>query len=110
MSTPYDDDKVFKALASDTRRLILDLLKDRPLTTGEICASFPVLHRCTVMQHMGVLADAELLIVQRKGRKRWNHLNPLPIKQIHDRWIGGYATFAVDMLAHLKSDLEVETN
>src|SRR5918996_3827408 len=108
MSTRYGEDKVFKALASDTRRRILDLLKDRPMTTGEICDGFEELHRCTVMQHMGVLVDAGLLIVERRGRERWNHLNPLPIKHIHDRWIGENATSAVDLLARLQSDLKTE--
>lgn len=106
MSTYYREDKAFKALASNTRRRILDLLKDRPMTTGEICDEFEDLHRCTVMQHMGVLVDAGLLIVERRGRERWNHLNPLPIKHIHDRWIGEYAGSAVDLLARLQSDLE----
>lgn len=76
------------------------------MTTGEICEEFEDLHRCTVMQHMGVLVDAGLLIVERRGRERWNHLNPLPIKHIHDRWIGEYAGSAVDLLARLQSDLE----
>jgi hypothetical protein len=62
------------------------------------------------MQHLDVLVDAGLVIVQREGRQRWNHLNPLPIKHIHDRWIGEYAAFAVDMLARLKSDLEGDTS
>lgn len=105
MST-VNEDRVFKALASDTRRRVLDLLKDRPMTTGEVCDQFPDLHRCTVMQHMRVLADAELLIVRRSGRERWNHLNPIPIKHIHDRWIGEYARSAVDLLARLQADLE----
>ena len=100
------EDRVFKALASDTRRRILDLLKDRPMTTGDVCDRFPDLHRCTVMQHMGVLVDADLLIVRRSGRERWNHLNPLPIKHIHDRWIGDYANSAVDLLARLQANLE----
>jgi DNA-binding transcriptional ArsR family regulator len=106
MSTRDQEDRVFKALASDTRRRILDLLKDRPMTTGQICDQFADLHRVTVMQHMGVLVEADLLIVARKGRERWNHLNPLPIKDIHDRWIGDYASSAVDLLARLQSDLE----
>ena len=106
MSTDFDEDKIFKALAAPTRRRILDNLKDRPRTTGELCVEFPDLDRCTVMQHLRVLQEADLVIAQRNGRQRWNHLNPLPIKAIHDRWISGYATFAVDMLARLKSDLE----
>lgn len=74
--------------------------------TGELCAAFPALDRCTVMQHLKVLEEAELVIVRRKGRARWNHLNPLPIKHLHDRWIGPYAARAVDMLDRLKTDLE----
>jgi DNA-binding transcriptional ArsR family regulator len=58
------------------------------------------------MQHLSVLEQAELVIVQRRGRQRWNYLNPLPIKEIHDRWISRYATGAVDLLARLKRDLE----
>ena len=51
-------DRVFKALSSRTRRELLDLLKERPRTTGELCARFPGLDRCTVMQHLAVLEDA----------------------------------------------------
>lgn len=100
------NDRVFKALAAPTRRAILDLLKDQPRTTGDLCAHFPALDRCTVMQHLKVLEKADLVIVRRQGRERWNHLNPLPIKHIHDRWIGPYATRAVELLSRLKSDLE----
>jgi DNA-binding transcriptional ArsR family regulator len=99
-------DRVFKALSSRTRREILDLLKERPRTTGELCAHFPGLDRCTVMQHLAVLENADLVIAQRKGRERWNHLDVMPIKQIHDRWIGDYARSAVDLIATLKADLE----
>lgn len=106
MSNDDQDDLVFKALAAATRRTILDFLRDRPQTTGELCARFPDLDRCTVMQHLKVLEQADLLIVQRKGRERWNHLNPLPIKHLHDRWIGAYAGRAVAMLDRLKDDLE----
>jgi DNA-binding transcriptional ArsR family regulator len=101
-----DEDRVFKALASPTRRQLLDQLKDGPRTTGDLCERFPTIDRCTVMQHLRVLADAGLVIAQRRGRERWNHLDPLPIKLIHDRWIGEYAAAAVQLLATLKSDLE----
>jgi DNA-binding transcriptional ArsR family regulator len=106
MSTENRDDLVFKALSASTRRAILDALKDRPQTTGELCACFPALDRCTVMQHLKVLERADLVIVRREGRERWNHLNPVPIKRIHDRWIGTYAARAVEMLDRLKTDLE----
>jgi len=97
---------IFKALADYRRREILDLLRDKPRTTGDICKRFKYLDRCTVMQHLGVLEKAELIIVQREGRNRWNYLNPLPIKEIYDRWISRYATHAIDILARMKHDLE----
>lgn len=100
------DDRTFKALASPIRRRLLDLLKDKPLTTGALCEAAPELDRCTVMQHLKVLEAADLLIVERRGRERWNHLNPVPIQQIHTRWIGAYAAQAVGVLSALKADLE----
>jgi len=99
-------DSVFKALASATRRSLLDTLRDQPLTTGQLCALFQDIDRCTVMQHLKVLEDADLIIAERRGRERWNHLNPLPIHAIHERWIGPHAERAVAMLARLKHDLE----
>lgn len=99
-------DRVFRALSSHHRRAILDVLRDQPLTTGTLCAQFNELDRCTVMQHLKVLEAAELIIVERRGRERWNHLNPLPIHAIHERWIGPHAERAVAMLARLKRNLE----
>ncbi len=110
MSSEDDSDLIFKALADGRRRRLLDLLKDAPRTTGALCAAFPELDRCTVMQHMRVLEAADLIIVQRKGRERWNHLNALPIRKIHDRWIGPYAQNAVTLLDRLKTDLETPPN
>ena len=57
------------------------------------------------MQHLKVLEDADFVIVRRDRRVRWNYLNPLPIKHIHDRWIGPYAAHAVALLDRLKTDL-----
>jgi DNA-binding transcriptional ArsR family regulator len=58
------------------------------------------------MQHLKVLEDADLIIVRRQGRERWNHLNPLPIRDIHERWIGPYAAYAVEVLSRMKAGLE----
>jgi DNA-binding transcriptional ArsR family regulator len=99
-------DRLFKALGNSTRRSILDLLRDHPRTTGDLCAAFQDLDRCTTMQHLGVLERAGLVIAQRRGRERWNHLDVLPIKLIHDRWIGEYAHSSVELLATLKAELE----
>ena|ERR1700741_757998 len=99
-------DRVFRALSHATRRRILDLLRRSPRTTGELCAGFPDLDRCTVMQHLGVLERADLVVARSEGRLRWNVLNVLPIKEIHDRWIGAYAANAAGLLARLARDLE----
>ena len=106
MSTGEADDLVFRALGDSRRRAILDLLRPAPRTTGDIVERFPELDRCTVMQHIGVLERAGLVIARRRGRERWNYLNPLPIKRIHDRWIGRYAAGAVGLLARLKEVVE----
>ncbi|MGB5485116.1 ArsR/SmtB family transcription factor [Parasphingorhabdus sp.] len=106
MSSSDQYDRVFKALASGVRRQILDDLRDQPLTTGTLCAHFPELNRCTVMQHLDVLSKADLIIADRRGRERWNHLNPLPIHAIHERWIGPHAAKAVERLDNLKKQLE----
>lgn len=99
-------DRIFRALAHATRREILDLLRAAPMTTGDLCRHFEDLDRCTVMQHLGVLERAELVIARTEGRARWNVLNVMPIKEIHDRWIGAYTSGAVALLARLKRDLE----
>ena len=107
MSTHFThDDLIFKALADRRRRQILDLLKVQPMNTGEICARFLELNRCTVMQHLRVLEKAELIIVKREGRMRWNYLNALPIKAVYDRWIKDYTSGAIDFLAEIKQELE----
>ncbi|RVQ03054.1 ArsR/SmtB family transcription factor [Sinorhizobium meliloti] len=94
MSNDSKDDAVFKALANGLRRRMLDALKEKPQTTGMLCELFPNLDRCTVMQHLKVLEEADLVLARREGRERWNHLNALPIRAIHDRWISQYAGHA----------------
>ena len=104
-ATDHADDAVFKALASATRRRLLDEFRDGPRTTGDLCAMFESLDRCTVMQHLKVLDEAGLVLAERRGRERWNHLAVLPIKRIHDRWISRYAGPALDLLDRLDRDL-----
>ncbi len=98
MSRAERDESVFKALADARRRKMLDLLRDHPRSTKDLCDRFPELDRCTVMQHLRVLEESGLVIVRREGRVRWNHLNAVPIKRIFDRWIGKYAAHAVTVL------------
>ncbi|WP_297103931.1 ArsR/SmtB family transcription factor [Tessaracoccus sp.] len=96
-----DDDLVFKALASPIRRRMLDVLKEGPRTTGALCVEIEGLDRTTVLQHLRVLERAGLVDARKVGRERRLSLSPLPIKRIHDRWIGEYMHAAVNLLAHL---------
>ena len=100
------DDAVFKALSNADRRQILDLLKDSPKTTGELCEAIDRLDRCTVMLHLKALEKAELIIVKREGRFRWNYLNVEPVQRIYNRWIKDYAQPAARLLTQLKQSLE----
>lgn len=99
----FDDDLVFKALASPVRRRMLDALRRGPLTTGALCAEVPELNRTTALQHLRVLERAGLVNARRAGRERYLSLAPLPIKRIHDRWIGDYMHAAVELLDRLSS-------
>lgn len=101
-----DDDAVFRALANPLRRAICDELKLRPLTTSQLCACFADRDRCTVMQHLGVLERAGLVVPVRKGRERFNHFDAMPIQAIHERWIGPHAAGAAAGLLRLKRELE----
>jgi len=100
------DDLVFKALAGADRRKILDLLRDAPMTTGDVARNLPHLDRTTVMQHLGVLEKARLVISRKDGRCRWNYLDVSPIQRIHERWIAAYAVPSADLLSQLKQSLE----
>lgn len=82
-----NEDTIWKALADPTRRELLDVLRDAPKTTGDLCDHFDTLCRTAVMKHLGLLVDAGLVVVRREGRFRWNHLNPAPIQQIYERWM-----------------------
>jgi len=106
MSSAKKDDLVYKALADHRRREILDLLKDEPKTTGDICSRFKKLDRCTVMLHLGVLEKAGLIFVKKEGKYRWNYLDVVPIREIYDRWINQYASPNVELLTSLKRRFE----
>jgi DNA-binding transcriptional ArsR family regulator len=94
-------DEVFKALADEGRRALLDALRERDgLTLGELCGVLPEMTRFGVMKHLKVLAQAHLVVSQKIGREKHHHLNPVPIREIHDRWISRYAEpFVVGLLA-----------
>lgn len=96
-------DILFKALADPTRRSMLDLLKKRQRTTGELVEHFPGLSRCGVMKHLEILVDATLVVVRREGRYRWNYLNPAPLQHVLERWLTPLVRQRGGMLGSLKN-------
>ena len=107
-----DGDAVFRALADPVRRLILDALFERDgRTLGEIetVVNRQVeMTRFGVAKHLRVLEQANLISTRRRGREKLHHLNPVPIQQIHQRWIGKYTERAgiASVLLDLKGRLE----
>ena len=106
-----DADLVWKALADPTRRALLDLLAKEPLTTGELCTHFArprhgAFGRTGVMKHLDVLQTAGLVLVRREGRHRWNHLNPVPIQRVCDRWVSRHVRGLARSASRLKDFVE----
>src|SRR5262245_36386121 len=84
-------DEVWRALSDPSRRQILDLLRERPRTVGELCEPFERTHsRFAVMKHLGVLKRAGLVVDRKEGRQRWNHLNAVPLRRVYERWVNRY--------------------
>jgi DNA-binding transcriptional ArsR family regulator len=104
-----DDDRVFKALADPTRRLLLDRLYERDGRTLTELESELEMTRFGVMKHLRVLEDAGLVVTRRSGREKLHFLNPVPIRLIHDRWIDKYRERPAAALVDLKQALEQET-
>ena len=101
-----DDDRVFKALADPTRRLLLDRLFVRDGQTLTELESAVQMTRYGVMKHLKVLEEAGLVVTGRRGREKLHYLNPVPIRLIHDRWIDKYTERGVSALVDLKHELE----
>jgi len=101
-----DDDRVFKALADRTRRLLLDRLFDRDGRTLTELESELDMTRFGVAKHLRVLEDVSLVVTRRSGREKLHFLNPVPIRLIHDRWVDKYTVGPASALAHLKRHLE----
>src|SRR3954465_1212074 len=104
-----DDDRVFKALADPTRRFLLDLLFVRDGRTLSELESQLDMTRYGVMKHLRGVEEAGLVVPRRQGREKLHFLNPVPIREIHDRWIDKYRERQVSALADLKNELEEET-
>lgn len=93
---------VWRALSSPHRRRLLDLLRDGPLMTGQLARALPELSRFAVMQHLSVLEEAGLVLARREGRTRLNYLNPIPLRELYERWMSTHASSAAETALRLK--------
>jgi DNA-binding transcriptional ArsR family regulator len=98
---------LWRALADPTRRRILDLLRERPLITGEIAAQFPI-SRIAVMRHLDVLSEVGLVTSRKRGRQRWHYLNAIPLQKLHRRWVEPTAAGFASALVRLQDTIETE--
>jgi DNA-binding transcriptional ArsR family regulator len=103
-------DNVFKALAAPGRRLLLDRLHaESGQTLGQLCKVLDMT-RQAIAKHLGILEDANLVAITWRGREKLHYLNPVPIHEIAERWIGKFQQGPVGALSALKKQLEGESN
>ena len=101
-----DEDKVFKALADSSRRKLLDLLFARNgQTLGRLCEQLDMA-RQSATQHLDILVAANLVTAVKRGREKLHYINPVPIHQVYERWVGKFERPRLDLLHDLKTLLE----
>jgi predicted transcriptional regulator len=102
MISDRDMDAVFQALAHESRRRMLDMVKNEPgIGVGALAGEFDV-SRIAVMKHLTVLEDANLIISQKDGRTRKLYFNAAPIQMIHDRWTSEYSAYWAGQMTRIK--------
>ncbi len=102
------DDALWAALNDASRRKILDLLRKKSMTTNELCEHFEF-SRFAVMKHLKTLEKGGLIVMERRGRERINHLNPVPLQSMYRRWIRPFEKIPADRLLRLKEIAELTT-
>ncbi len=106
-------DLVFRALADESRRALLDSLSAKSAQTlGELCEGFSrgrqAMTRQAVSKHLAILEEANLIATVKRGREKLHYLNPVPIAEIANRWIRKFERHRIDALVDLKRKLESE--
>jgi DNA-binding transcriptional ArsR family regulator len=105
-----NDDLVFRALADASRRKLLDRLHENDgQTLGELCRGLDMT-RQAVAKHLTILAQANLVSWRRRGREKIHFINPVPINEIAERWIGKFERQHLNALAQLKRNIEGQDN
>jgi len=105
-----DEDAVFRALADPSRRQLLDRLHQKNgQTLGELCRGLDMT-RQAVAKHLAILEEANLLSSKRQGREKLHFINPVPINEIAERWIGKFEQPRLGALSALKRNLEGENH
>jgi DNA-binding transcriptional ArsR family regulator len=105
-----ESETVWRALASPHRRRLLDLLREGPRSTGQLTKELSGLSRFGVMQHLSVLEEAGLVLFRRDGRQRFNYANPVPLREMYERWVEPVASTAAETALHLKRYAEGKSN
>jgi DNA-binding transcriptional ArsR family regulator len=99
-------DAVFKALADESRRKLLDRLhKDNGQTLTQLCKDLDMT-RQAVTKHLALLEAANLVVTMKRGREKLHYLNPVPINEIYMRWIGKFEQSKLQALHNLKQALK----
>ena len=107
MAKGDETDVVFRALNDPSRRLLLDRLFDHDgQTLSQLCQHLPDMTRFGVMNHLKILGQVGLVTSARAGREKYHYLNPIPIQELHDRWIDKFTAPMVGALTDLKRQLE----
>ena len=100
-------DLVFKALADASRRELLDRLRaDNGQTLNQLCERL-AMTRQAVSKHLTILEEANLVATVKRGREKFHYLNPVPIHEIGERWIGKFERSRLQSLSDMKKALEV---
>ena len=101
-------DEVFRALADGSRRELLDRLRaDNGQTLGDLCDRLNMT-RQAVSKHLGILEEANLITTVKRGREKLHYLNPVPIHEIGERWIGKFERSRLQALSDMKKALEAQ--
>jgi DNA-binding transcriptional ArsR family regulator len=103
-------DAVFKALADPSRRRLLDSLHARNRQTLGELSELLAMTRQAVSKHLAILEEANLVVTSWEGREKFHFINPVPINEITERWIGKFERNRLRALSELKKNLEGKTD